>query len=70
MESYIEFDKRIEHIADEMELGNVMFSEIIFSPDHDYISFIFDVYNNGEENIMIIKDMKSKKYIPRIFSNI
>lgn len=46
LETYIEFDKRIEHLVDEMELGNVIFSEIIFSPEHDLISFIFDVYNN------------------------
>ncbi|KAL4435988.1 hypothetical protein ABPG74_022223 [Tetrahymena malaccensis] len=70
LENYLEFDKRIEHLADEIELGNVMFQEIIYSPEHDYISFIFDIYNNNQEYIMIIKDMNSKKFIPRIFSNI
>lgn len=48
LEDYIEFDKRVEHLADEIELNNVVYSEIIFSPQHDYIAFFFDLYNDGQ----------------------
>ncbi|EGR28946.1 prolyl oligopeptidase family protein, putative [Ichthyophthirius multifiliis] len=70
LENYIEFDKRIEYLADELELQTVYYKNIIFNKNHDKIAFVFDIYNNNEEYICIVKDLKKNQLIQRIISNI
>jgi len=70
LEEYVELDKRIEHLADEIELGNVVFADVIMSPKHDLVAFFFDLYNDSKEFILLVKDMNTKAFVPRIFSGV
>jgi len=70
LEEYVELDKRIEHLADEMELGNVVFADVIMNPKHDLVAFFFDLYNDSKEFILVVKDMSKGTFVPRVFSGV
>ena len=46
------------------------YHNLIFDKNHEKIAIVFDIYDNENEFVLIVKDLKSNKFFPSIITEV